>query len=254
MDSLQTGLSRLDEISGNYWDALSQKRIFFGHKSVGVNIIEGLKEVMARKSGIHLDIRETIDPADFSGPVLAHSPIGRNKVPLSKIEAFRVIMESGVGRAVDIAFFKFCFVDFDHETDVESVFKSYVGLVDGLEKRFPRLKIVTFTVPLMSKPVGIRTRLKKLLGRLPWYEEDNVKRNLYNDMLRARFKGSLFDLAAIESRIDDTKKATFRDNGKEYELLNLAYTDDGGHLNSMGRQVVAIELLRTLSGIEVAKL
>jgi hypothetical protein len=54
-------------------------------------------------------------------------------------------------------------------------------------------------------------------------------------------------MAAIESRIDDTKKATFRDNGKDYELLNRGYTDDGGHLNSIGRQIVAIELLRTLS-------
>jgi len=247
MNNLQAGFARLDGISQDRWDALSQKKVFFGHKSVGVNIIEGLEEVMARKPGIHLNIRETIDPADFSGPVFAHSSIGRNKAPLSKISAFKEIMESGIGQAADIAFFKFCFVDFDRATDIESIFRSYVGLVNDLERHFPGLKIVTFTVPLMSKPVGIKTRLKKLLGRLPWYEEDNVKRNLFNDMLRARFKGSLFDLAAIESRIDDTKKATFRDNGKDYELLNRGYTDDGGHLNSIGRQIVAIELLRTLS-------
>ena len=253
MENLQAGFLRLDEISRDRWDALSQKRIFFGHKSVGVNIIKGLEEVMARRPGINLRIRETIDPADFSGPVFAHTSIGNNKFPLSKIEAFRKIMESGVGRAADIAFFKFCFVDFDHETDVVSIFESYVGLVEDLEKRFPGLKIVSFTVPLISKPIGIKTRLKKLLGRLPWYEEDNVKRNLYNDMLRARFKNSLFDLAAIESRIDEAKKATFRDNGMEYELLNPAYTDDGGHLNSTGRQIVAIELLRILSGLEVEK-
>jgi lysophospholipase L1-like esterase len=89
--------------------------------------------------------------------------------------------------------------------------------------------------------------LEKILGRLPWYEEDNVKRNMFNDKVRAHFKDTLFDLAAIESRIDDTKKATFRVNGKAYDLLYHAYTDDGGHLNSTGRQVVAIELLRTLA-------
>ena len=249
MENLQARYSRLDEISGDRWGALSQKRIFFGHKSVGVNIIEGLEEVIARRPGIKLNIRETVDPADFSGPVFAHSAIGRNKAPLSKIEAFREIMESGVGQRADIVFFKFCFVDFDHETDIDLVFKAYVELVEDLEKRFPELKIITFTVPLLSKPMGFMTRLKKLLGRLPWYEEDNVKRNLYNDMVRARFGGSLFDLAAAESRIDDTKKATFKENGKEYELLYHAYTEDGGHLNSLGRQVVAVELLRTLSDI-----
>jgi hypothetical protein len=249
MEILQAGYSRLDEISQARWDVLSQKKIFFGHQSVGVNIIEGLKEVIARRPGINLNIRETFDSVDFSEPVFAHSPIGKNNLPVSKIERFREIMESGVGQAADIVFLKFCFVDIDHATDIESLFKGYVELIDDLEKRFPNLKIVTFTVPLQSKPVGIKTRLKKILGRLPWYEADNVKRNLYNDMLRARFKESLFDLAAVESRIDDTKKATFRENGKEYELLYRAYTDDGGHLNSTGRQVVAIELLRTLANL-----
>jgi hypothetical protein len=249
MEIGQADLSRLDEISADRWEALSQKKVFFGHKSVGANIIQGLEEVMARKPGIHLNIRETIDPADFSNPVFAHSPIGRNKAPLSKIEAFRDIMENGVGQAADIALFKFCFVDFDHKTDIESIFKSYVALVDDLGDRFPGLKVVTFTVPLLSRPVGIKTRLKKLLGRLPWYEEENVKRNLFNDMLRARFQGSLFDLAAVESRLSATKKATFRTDGKDYELLNRALTDDGGHLNATGRRLVAIELLRTLSSL-----
>ena len=144
----------------------------------------------------------------------------------------------------------FCFVDIDHETDAESLFERYVELVDSLEKRFPDLKIVTFTVPLLSKPVGIKARLEKILGRLPWYEEDNIKRNLLNDKLRARFTNALFDLAAIESRIDDSKKATFRADGKAYELLYRPYTDDGGHLNSIGRQIVAIELLRMLADLE----
>jgi hypothetical protein len=254
MKNLQAGYSRLDQISADRWEALSQKKVFFGHKSVGVNIVAGLEEVIARRPGIKLNIRETVDPAAFSGPVFAHSSIGRNKDPLSKIEAFRKIMDSGVGQAADIAFFKFCFVDFDHETDIDPVFKAYVELIDDLAGRFPDLKIVTFTVPLLSRPMGLMTRLKKLLGRLPWYEEDNLKRNLFIDMLRARFGGSLFDLAAVESRIDETKKATFRMSGKDYELLYHAYTDDGGHLNSLGRQVVAIELLRTLSGFDGSKL
>ena len=250
MENLQTRYSRLDEISQGRWDALSQKRIFFGHQSVGMNIIEGLKEVIARRPGIDLNIRETFDSVDFSEPLFAHTPIGRNNDPSSKIERFREIMESGVGQVADIGFLKFCFVDVDHETDIESLFRAYVELIDDLEKRFPDLKIITFTVPLMSKPVGIKTRLKRILGRLPWYEADNVKRNLFNEMLRFRFKGSLFDLAAIESRIDDTKKATFRENGKAYELLYRAYTDDGGHLNSLGRQIIAIELLRTLANLD----
>jgi hypothetical protein len=248
MENLEAGYSRLDAISQDRWDALAQQRIFFGHKSVGVNIVEGLHAVMAERPAIKLNIRETSAPEDLSGPVFAHSPIGTNKDPGSKIARFREIMDSGVGQAADIAFFKFCFIDVDHTTDIDALFKSYTDLITELGSRYPDLKILTFTVPLLSKPVGIKERLKKILGRLPWHEEDNVKRNLLNEKLRARFAGSLFDLAAIESRIDGTKKATFRKDGKDYELLRRDYTDDGGHLNSTGRQIVAIELLRNLAG------
>ncbi len=241
---------KLDAVSLDRWDALSRKKVFFGHKSVGANIIEGLKDVLSQRPQIRLDVRETDNPAGFTAPVFAHSAIGKNNEPLTKLARFREIMESGVGRESDIAFFKFCFVDVNHDTNLEALFSSYVELVEDLADRFPDLKILTVTVPLLSKPVGVMTRLKKLLGRLPWYEADNVQRNLFNDMLRDRFKGSLFDLAAIESRIDDSKKAVFRESQKEYELLYRPFTDDGGHLNLLGRQVVAIELLTLLAGID----
>jgi len=240
---------KLDAVSQEKWGELARQRVFFGHMSVGSNILDGLEEVISRRPGIRLNIRETADPGEFAVPVFAHYPVGRNKVPLSKIAAFREIMDRGIGRAADVAFFKFCYVDIDHETDIEALFESYVALIEGLQERYPDLTIVTFTVPLLSKPVGIKTRLRKLLGRLPWYEEENVKRNLFNDLLRARFQGTLFDLAAVESRFDDERRATFRYGGKDYELLRRDFTDDGGHLNPIGRQVVAIELLRFLTTV-----
>lgn len=248
-EKLSASYARLEQISQARWEALSQKKIYFGHMSVGTNIVEGLKEVIARKPVVKMEIRETSSLAAFSEPVFAHSLIGMNKAPHSKIDAFRDIIQSGVGQATDIAFFKFCYVDIDHETDIDFLFKSYVELVDDLGSRFPNLKILTFTVPLLSRPVGIKIRLKKILGRLPWYEEDNIQRDLFNDMLRARFKGSLFDLAAAEARIDDVKRATFEKDGKRYDLLYRGFTNDGGHLNSTGRQVVAVELLRALADL-----
>lgn len=253
MDDLQLRYSQLEAISPDRWEDLSQKRLFFGHKSVGDNIILGLREVMARKPEIRLNIRETMDVANIPGPIFAHAPLGRNKAPFSKIEAFRELMESGVGEAADVALLKFCFVDIDHETDIQALFASYDGLVDDLKQRFPRLKVVTSTVPLMSMPFGLKNRLKKLLGRMPGYDEDNVQRNLFNDMLRARFKESLFDLAAAESSMSGKKRATFRKGGKEYELLYRPFTDDGGHLSLTGRQVVAIELLKALASLDPSR-
>lgn len=249
MSYWRSQLARLDAIPQERWHSLAHKKIYFGHKSVGQNIIAGLNDVMRDYPAIKLDIRETTSPEAFTQPGFAHSMLGTNKFPQSKIDSFREIMESGVGRAADIAFFKLCFVDIDHTSDLHDIFNSYVETVERLEARFPDVKIITFTVPLVSQPVGLKSRLNKILGRMPWYETDHIQRSLYNDMLRARFKGSLFDLAAIESHVSDTKRASFTKGGKRYDILYRSYTDDGGHLNAMGRQIVAVELLCLLAAI-----
>lgn len=249
MVSMDPYYAKLDAVPQEKLAELSQKKIFFGHKSVGVNILDGLKDVMEARPSIKLDIRESAEPTAFGGPVFAHAFVGTNFEPQTKIDRFREIMESGVGQAVNIAFFKFCFVDVGHSTDLEALFKNYSEIMERLSTEFPGAKFVTFTVPLVSGPIGLKARLKKLLGRLPFYDTDHVQRSLYNDMLRERYKESLFDIAAIESRIGDTKKATFKKGGKEYEILLRGYTHDGGHLNSAGRQIVAIELLLYLASI-----
>jgi hypothetical protein len=242
--------SRLDRIPQPKWDALSNTKIFFGHKSVGQNIIEGLLDVMRIKPQIQLNLRATISSEDFKEPLFGHALIGSNKNPSSKIKAFRDILESGVGQVVDIAFFKFCFVDIDHTSDLGAIFKEYEETITYLENKFPNLKLITFTVPLLSKPVDMISKVKKFLGRMPWEEEDNIRRNMFNEMLRARFDKSVFDLAGTEATSWNGKKVTSSKNGKTYDLLNKAYTYDGGHLNSLGRQVVAIDLLLYLVSVE----
>jgi hypothetical protein len=240
---------QLDEIPPARWAALANERIFFGHKSVGQNIIEGLQDVMKARPGVSLDIRETTDPGDLVKPLFAHAELGKNKAPLTKIEAFRQILEKGLGDRLDVAFFKLCFVDVDHTTDIEDLFVRYSEAVKSLSAEFPKLKILTFTVPLLSKPLGFKERIKKLLGRLPWEEEDNIKRNLYNDKLRQAFKDSLFDLAAFEAAGAGEERSVFVRDGRTYDLLQKAYTSDGGHLNRVGRQIVAIELLKRLAAL-----
>jgi hypothetical protein len=246
---LALAYQRLDEVSPARWTALANERIFFGHKSVGQNIIEGLRDVMKARPSVSLDIRESTDPGDFVKPLFAHAELGQNKAPLTKIEAFRGILEKGLGGRLDIAFFKLCFVDIDHTTDIEDLFARYSQAVKSLSAEFPKLKILTFTVPLLSRPLGLKERIKKLLGRLPWEEDDNIKRNLYNEKLRQAFGDSLFDLAAYESAGAAGQKAFFVRDGKAYDLLQKAYTSDGGHLNRVGRQIMAIELLKRLAAL-----
>lgn len=244
---MRSAESRLDVMTQGTWDALAQRKIFFGHKSVGANIIQGIEDLLRQRPSIKLNVRETSDPAVFAAPVFAHALIGTNKDPASKIRRFGEVLADGIGRTADAAFFKFCFVDIDHTTDIEALFRDYSAALDGWKAAYPSLDLITVTVPLTSRPVGLKARLKKILGRLPWEEADNARRNLYNDKLRGRYADSLFDLAAIESRIDDKRRATFTKDGGTYDLLHRPYTSDGGHLNEAGRRVVAAELLAFLA-------
>ena len=243
--------SQLKSVPQEKLRALSRKKFFFGHQSVGQNIIEGLRDVMRTTPLIRLNIRETTSPGDFDKPVFAHAAIGKNGNPSSKIRAFRDILDGGVGQVVDIAFLKLCFIDIDHTSDVGALFKEYDDTIAYLTTKFPKLKIITVTVPLMSRPVGIRARVAKLLGRSPWDEQDNIQRNVYNEMLRTKFGDTLFDLAKTESTALLGKRALFEKDGKEYELLSRSYTNDGGHLNALGRQVAAIDLLLCMLALDL---
>lgn len=250
MARLEDRVSRLAEVPLAKREALARRRIFFGHQSVGGNIVDGMAAVLKARPLVALSFKKTERPEDFGTPVFAHAMVGRNRDPYSKIKAFREILEGGVGQAADIAFLKLCFIDIDRKTDLEALFRAYEEMVAGLKARFPDLKIVTLTVPLMSRPMGIRARLSALLGRAGWYREDNIQRNRYNEMLRAKFGDSLYDLARTESTFLDGRRALFSKDGKDYEWLAAPYTDDGGHLNALGSRVVAVDLLGYLLSLE----
>ena len=243
--------ARLQSVPQEKLLALSRKKVFFGHQSVGQNIIEGLFDVMRIMPLISLDIRETTSPGDFDKPIFAHSSIGTNMNPSSKFKAFRNALDGGLGQIVEIAFLKLCFVDIDRRSDLGALFKEYDETIAYLTSKFPNLKIITITVPLVSRPVGIRAKIAKLLGRSPWSEQDSIQRNKYNEMLRAKYEGSLFDLAKAESTTLLGTKATVTKGNRSYDLMVRSYTDDGGHLNTLGRQVVAIDLLLYLLSAEV---
>ncbi|MHC4582346.1 MAG: hypothetical protein ACYS14_12895, partial [Planctomycetota bacterium] len=74
-------LASIDDVPQEYWARLSGKRIFFGHKSVGYNIIDGIRDVLDERREIKLNVVETRDPAEFGAPVFAHSQVGRNTDP-----------------------------------------------------------------------------------------------------------------------------------------------------------------------------
>lgn len=231
-------------------EQLKGKKIFFAHQSVGFNIIEGIEGIMQKYPSGKLLIKETDKAVDFLEPVFAHCKIGRNRNPISKIDDFRRILGSGVGDKVDIAFIKLCFVDVYDKTDIDEVFKYYVTTISALETKYPKVKFVHFTVPLTVVESGIKAKIKVLLGMATNSEADNARRNMFNRMLMKQYGDKVFDLAGVESTYRTGKKAEFIRNGQRFEYLIPEYSDDGGHLNSLGKEIVGSELIKFLANVK----
>jgi hypothetical protein len=248
--------ANLKMVSEINWKNLSEKRIYFGHQSVGFNIVEGIKDVMKANPQIKLNILETSNAVDFSVPLFAHSQIGENGNPKSKCEAFAEFMEKGIGEKVDIAFLKFCYVDVTGKTDIKKMFEDYKRTIADLKQKYPKVVFVHFSVPLTTVQISWKTRLKILLGKEDiWEYGDNVPRGDYNELLKKEYGGKepVFDLAAIESTHPDGKRESFRKGSRTYYSLIPDYTRDGGHLNEKGRKFVAEQLLIFLADVGATK-
>lgn len=237
-----------NNISEKLLEKIAEKKIYFGHQSVGFNILDGVSDILKETHGVKLNIVKTSDPALFKTPIFAHSPIGLNDEPESKTQDFVNKMKNGLGNNTDIAFFKFCYVDIIATTDIDKVFFDYKKNIEYLKKEYPGTRFVHVTAPLsVSKPT-IKTFIKKMMGK----QDNNIKRNLFNEKLLKEYAGNdpVFDLAKAESTYPDGSRASFTRGGAVYYSLVPEYTDDGGHLNEKGRKAVAVELLSFLSDIK----
>ncbi len=238
------------------WKALSGKKIYFGHQSVGYDIIAGIKDIMDKNRKVSLNIKETVDMTGCTNGVFAHSPNGENGDLRSKIDAFVKTMEGGMGQQADIAFFKFCFVDFNETTGIKELFNYYRSAMKGLKKKYPNITILHATVPLTTEGelLGVKDKAKDLikiiLGRTTGAEKNamaNIKRNEYNAALIKEYgRASIIDIALYESTGPDGKLYTGNNAGSEHASLVPAYTYDGGHLNETGKRIIADKFLAQL--------
>lgn len=241
-------LPSIHDVPLEHWGRLGEKRIFFGHQSVGYNIIEGVQEIMREKPEIKLDLTETKQAGDFDSPIFAHAPVGKNTRPLSKIDAFEKIMNDGLGAKVDIAFFKFCYIDIMRDSDPAEIFRNYRSRAHKLKERFPDVRFVHITTPIHSAPIGLKRNLKQcvktLLGK-SGVVEDNAKRQEYNRLIRETYRDTepVFDLALAESADPEGLRSYTDTNSGKVWFMPKEYTYDGGHLNEKGRKAVAMQLL-----------
>jgi len=241
----------LEKVGESNWRSLSAKRIYFGHQSVGFDILNGIRDAVKDHPSIELKIVETTDLNEWKGPLLAHFLVGKNGDPRSKCDHFAEVFEKGGESHVDIAFFKFCFVDVTSGSNVAEIFACYRDTIEGLKKRHPTTTFVHVTVPLTTIQAGIKAWIKKIIGRPIDGYADNMKRDQLNNLIIKEYQGkdAIFDLAKTESTLPDGTRSSFVTGGKTFYSLVPQYTTDGGHLNGRGRRIVAEQLLILLASM-----
>lgn len=241
-------LAALDQIPAADWQALAQQRIFFGHHSVGADILAGVAAIAAARPQLRLRVVAGGPDAVAAEPGLAEAAVGANGDPLGKLRDFVDTVGGarvGGAAALDVAAMKFCYVDVDRRTDVEALFAQYRDAMAKLQAVLPGLRLLHCTVPLRAPRDTWKERVKRLLGQ--GVGADNQQREAFNAKLRAEYGGkqALFDIAAAESTLPDGSRV----EADGAPCLAACYTRDGGHLNEVGQRALAREFLRVLAGV-----
>lgn len=247
-----TSMRPLDSVGPAEWETLARRKIFFGHQSVGRDMVAGMRDVLGRNPQIGLRIVQSDDPASVAGPAFIEAALGRNGDPHSKGDAFASALDAGFGDAGGIAMYKYCYVDVLPMTDIEAMFEDYVERIDSLKVQYPALTIVHITIPLKRLREGKREWVNRMLGRSADMEL-HAKRSRYNELLLAKYgnRDPVFDLAALESTRADGARSAVRYRGRTVYTLADEWTDDGAHLNRAGQRRVAEQLLVFLATIDV---
>ena len=227
---------------------IKDHRILFAHHSVGANILDGLK-ALAEETGADFKIERTGSaPLTINSKFVDFSP-GQNTNPKSKIDGFaEQIKKLTSDYTPEIAFLKFCYIDFPPDANVEDISDYYKKQIEALKKEKPEITFVHFTVPLTKRPIDPKNRMKRLLGLQVWGDASNVARNQFNNLLLKTFpQDPIFDIALIESTRLDGSRVKFTHDEKTYYCLAPEYTNDGGHLNDLGKRIVASEMVKFLA-------
>ena len=226
----------------------SKSRVFFGHQSVGNNIIDGLGGLYAGSSTEGPIVTPTSDLGSEER-FLTHAMVGVNGDPQSKVDEFTSLLAGGLASKADVAVLKFCYVDVTSSSDVRQVFRAYTTAMDNISRDYPDLGVVYTTVPLGTEATW-KSKLKAIVTRnVPPDTADNIAREQYNSLVREKYgsTGRLFDIARVESTREDGSRVQGEHGGRVYFALDDQIAADSGHLNDEGALLAAAEFVRVLA-------
>ncbi len=218
-----------DSIPAEMITAIKSLGVYFEHASVGGNIVSGLDAMAAANAARYWVPKGSwsADTGTISSSTISwynsNSGFGDNNRSnpgfSAKISRFDSrIRTAGFAGAIDVASFKFCYIDNNYTGTAQLFFDSVKTVMEGLEAQYPGVKFFWWTMPLTTT--------------------GDLMTNNYNTLVRNYCSANnryLLDIADIESHAPDGMKQT-DGNG---EKLYSGYTSDGGHLNAAGSLKVA---------------
>jgi hypothetical protein len=239
------GEGRMTAVTPDQLRAAARARVFFGHQSVGRNLLDAVPAVYAAHGVPAPPLVDVPGTDGRSGGFLADAYLGENTKPLLKLRDFDAAIRGGLGEHLDVALMKFCYLDVDRDTDVPALFGAYRRTLEALRRDYPDVTFLHVTTPLTTGPTFMQ-RFKGLLGR-PTSEPDNAARERYNQLLRAEYGDRLFDLAAIESTTPDGARVGGELHGRPFSALYDGYASDSGHLDARAAAGAAGVLLAAIA-------
>ncbi len=201
-------------------DAARLLDVYFQHASVGGNIMDGLADLaLSDSSRYSYDTTGTPSVSWYSAnDGWAENNIG-NPGLTEKVDAMvQNMTNQDLAASLDVAMMKFCYID--NGGTAQDAFDYYSNGMTYLEQRYPStIVFVWWTMPIE--------------------ESGEQRKDDYNEMIRDFCISSgryLFDLADIECH---TVSGNPLRDSNGYEYMDDSYSDDGGHLNTLGASRVA---------------
>ncbi|MGH7679791.1 MAG: hypothetical protein ACRENU_15080 [Gemmatimonadaceae bacterium] len=226
---------------------IAKRRVYFGHQSVGENVLDGLAAILQDHQNAGLRIVKTREPAAVAGPAIMHFDAGRNEYPATKNADFIKVLDARTTRDSGVALLKYCYADVTLDTDIDVLFQDYKRTMGEVKQRHPDLTIVHVTMPLTVDATGPKAAINHLLGR-PTIRDLNLKRSRFNSLLRREYgQEPIFDLAMLEATRDDGSQEQAKLRGEVVYSLAPAYSSDGRHLNAGGQRRMADRLVQVLA-------
>lgn len=234
-------LARESTLSSADFTLFREHRYYFGHQSVGANLMTGLGALGDADARYKISVQWAYQAVSaFQGPGMFDKFVGENYQPYQKISDFdaQVRTTLQVGNHVDVAFTKFCYVDLSESTDVAALAQAYITEMEALETAFTNTTFLWTTAPLTASA-----------------DAANVKRNQYAQLIRnyASTHGKpLYDLAALEAVSASGARCQFTSGGATYDRLCTDWEASAGdpHLNAAAGQrfakVLALGLIDVL--------